>query len=334
MGHLMRRILFYLAAIWASITLNFFIPRLAPGNPAEILVNKLENQGGHPDIAYINAIKAAFGVTSAPLWMQYLTYLNNLLHGNLGISSLSYPDPVNVVIGRNLMWTLGLGLVAVVLSFGLGCLTGIVLAWKRGSWLDSFMVPFMNFVAAIPYFWMALFILYIFGFTLRWFPLSGGYDILNFDLVPGWNLDYILNVIQHAILPAATIVIASLAGWMLTMRNSMITTLSEDYVLLARAKGLHQRRIMFSYAARNAILPNLTGFAMSIGFILSGQLLTEMVFSYPGVGYLLLQSVQQRDYGVMQGIFLLIALAVLGANFLADLMYAVFDPRVRVERNG
>lgn len=331
MRHLIHRIIFYAMAAWAAITINFFIPRLAPGNPAEILINNLQNRGGHPDAAYLNAMKTAFGVTNDPLWVQYGTYIVNLFHGNFGVSSLAYPDSVSTVVGRDLLWTVGLGLVAVVISFGLGCLIGIILAWRRGKFLDSFMVPFMNFVAAIPYFWMALLVLYIFGFTLHWFPISGGYDILNFDLVPGWNPDFIMNVVQHAILPATTIVIASLAGWMLTMRNSMITTLAEDYVLMAEAKGLKSLRVMFAYAARNAILPNITGFAMSIGFILGGQLLTEMVFSYPGIGYLLLQAVQQKDYGVMQGIFMLIALAVLGANFLADFMYAVFDPRVRQE---
>jgi peptide/nickel transport system permease protein len=190
----------------------------------------------------------------------------------------------------------------------------------------------MTFVSAIPYFWMALLILYIFGFTLGWFPLSGGYDELNVD--PGFTLDFIVSVIQHAILPALTIIIASLAGWMLTMRNSMITTLSEDYVLMARAKGLSSWYIMFAYAARNAILPNITNFALSIGFIVGGQLLTEMVFSYPGIGLALLNAVDGQDYALVQAIFLLVTLAVLGANFLADLLYSFLDPRVRLERGA
>jgi peptide/nickel transport system permease protein len=190
----------------------------------------------------------------------------------------------------------------------------------------------MNFLSAIPYFWLALLTLYLFSYSLSWFPLSGGYDSADID--PGWTFDFVGSVIQHAFLPALTLIISSLAGWMLTMRNSMITTLSEDYVSMARAKGLSEGRVMFWYAARNAVLPNITGFAIAIGAIVGGQLLTEMVFSYPGIGYALLQAVNQQDYAMVQSIFLIITLAVLGANFLADMLYAVLDPRVRQEMSA
>lgn len=258
--------------------------------------------------------------------------MNELLHGNLGVSVTYYPVQVTQIVGQDILWTLGLVGVSVIFSFVLGSFIGIVIAWKRGSALDTTLAPLMTFVSAIPYFWMALLILYVFGFTLGWFPLSGGYDELNVD--PGFSLDFIASVIQHAILPALTIIIASLAGWMLTMRNSMITTLSEDYVLMARAKGLSSWYIMFAYAARNAILPNITNFALSIGFIVGGQLLTEMVFSYPGIGLALLNAVDGQDYALVQGIFLPVTLAVLGANFLADLLYSFLDPRVRLERSA
>ncbi|HEX4207209.1 MAG TPA: ABC transporter permease [Ktedonobacteraceae bacterium] len=333
MRHFMRRILFYLVAVWASVTLNFFIPRLAPGNPAQALLGRIEARGGHVSPQMLQAYQAMFGInTKDPLWVQYFNYLNELAHGNLGTSVTYFPVSVMSVIAQNVLWTLWLGGLAVVIGFALGCLIGIVMAWKRGSVFDTIMAPFMNFVSAIPYFWMALLVLYVFGYTLGWFPLDGGYDELNVD--PGLTFDFISSVLQHAILPALTIVVASIAGWMLTMRNSMITTLSEDYVLMANAKGLSNRRIMFSYAARNAILPNITGFAISIGFIVGGQLLTEMVFSYPGIGLSLFNAVDGQDYALVQGIFLLITLAVLGANFLADMLYAVLDPRVRIERSA
>jgi peptide/nickel transport system permease protein len=212
----------------------------------------------------------------------------------------------------------------------LGCLLGILAAWKRGTLLDTLLSPVMNFISAIPYFWLALISLYLLSYVFNWFPLSGGYDSADID--PGWTLDFIVSVIQHTFLPALTLVISSLAGWMLTMRNSMITTLSEDYVLMAKAKGLRESRIMFRYAARNAVLPNITGFAIALGTIVSGQLLTEMVFSYPGIGYALLQAINQQDYAMIQGLFLIITVAVLGANLLADLLYAFLDPRVRQER--
>ncbi|GCE47165.1 peptide/nickel transport system permease protein [Thermosporothrix hazakensis] len=331
MRHLLRRIFFYLAAVWVAITLNFFIPRLAPGNPAQALVARLAQKGPVPP-EMLKAVEAAFGINSSmPLWQQYFVYLGDLLRGNFGMSYTYYPNQVSDVIGQSVIWTLILGGVAVVLSFLLGSLIGAVLAWKRGSLGDSVLVPLMNFLSAIPYFWLAMIIVFYLGFVLRWFPFSDGYDL---DLDIGLYPEFIGSVIVHSILPALTIVLSSIAGWMLTMRNSMVTTLSEDYVLMARAKGLSSRRVMFAYAARNAILPNISGFAIAIGGVVGGQLMTEIIFSYPGIGYSLLQAVQGQDYPLIQTIFLIIALAILGANFLADMLYVVLDPRVRQERSA
>src|SRR5438874_7852895 len=288
---------------------------------------------GYVTPAMQQTLAAEFGLnTQDSLLVQYFKYLGNLLHGNLGNSIQYFPTPVTKIIGQDIGWSIMLGGVAVVISFFIGCLFGIIAAWKRDTLLDTVLSPVMNFLSAIPYFWLALLTLYIFSYLLNWFPLSGGYDSADID--PGWTFDFISSVIQHAFLPALTLVVASLAGWMLTMRNSMITTLSEDYVLMAKAKGLSDRRVMFWYAARNAVLPNITGFAIAIGAIVGGQLLTEMVFSYPGIGYALLQAVNQQDYAMLQSIFLIITLAVLGANFLADMLYVFLDPRVRQERSA
>ena len=333
MRHILRRILFYACAVWVAITLDFFIPRLAPGDPVAALVGKMSIKG-YVTPAMQQTLAAEFGLnTRDSLLVQYFKYINNVIHGNMGNSIQYFPTPVSQIIGQDIGWSIMLGGVAVLISFALGCLFGIITAWKRGSVLDTVLSPAMNFLSAIPYFWLALLSLFIFAYLLNWFPLTGGaYDELNFS--PGWSLDYIGSVIQYAFLPALTLVISSLAGWMLTMRNSMITTLSEDYVLMARAKGLSEGRVMFRYAARNAILPNITGFAIAIGTIVGGQLLTEMVFSYPGIGYALFQAVGEQDYAMVQGVFLIITLAVLGANFLADLLYAFLDPRVRIERSA
>jgi peptide/nickel transport system permease protein len=328
MRHLLRRIGFYLVALWASATLNFLIPRLAPGNPAESLMARLH---GRVSPQSLHALEIAFGITHEPLWSQYLQYLNNLVHGNLGISITYFPTPVAAVIAQEIPWTLMLVGVSLVISFVLGTLLGVIVAWRRNSTLDGLFSPLFTFLSAIPYFWLALVVLYILGYLLNWFPINGGYDTTA--TVPGWSPDFIFSAFQHAILPAVTIVISSIAAWLLGMRNAMITTLSEDYVLMAEAKGLSQRRIMLTYAARNAILPNITSFALSLGFVVSGALLTEIVFSYPGVGYALYQAVENLDYALLQGLFLIIAIAVLGANFLADLVYVALDPRVRLERN-
>ncbi len=332
MRHVIRRILFYVCAVWVAVTLDFFIPRLAPGDPVAAIVGKMSMKGYvTPEMK--QTLSALFGLdTNDPLWLQYFKYLGNLLHGNLGNSIQYFPTPVSQIIGQDIGWSIMLGGVAVVISFLFGCLLGIIVAWRRNTVLDTVLSPMMNFLSAIPYFWLALISLYLFSYLLNWFPLSGGYDSADID--PGWTFDFISSVIQHAFLPALTLVVSSLAGWMLTMRNSMITTLSEDYVLMAKAKGLSEGRVMFRYAARNAVLPNITGFAIAIGTIVGGQLLTEMVFSYPGIGYALLQAVNQQDYVMIQSVFLIITLAVLGANFLADMLYAFLDPRVRQERSA
>ncbi len=323
MKHLLRRLSFYLVALWASMTINFVIPRLAPGDPSGALMARFQ---GRMTPQAVHALKLQFGITTDPLWVQYGRYLVNLFHGDLGISFTYFPTPVSTVLSQEVPWTLALVGTAVLISFVLGTLLGVFIAWRRGSLLDSALPPFLTFFSAIPYFWLALILLYLLAYTLNWFPLNGGYDT---STSVNWSPDFLLSALTHGILPALTIVLASIATWMLGMRNSMITTLTEDYVSLAQAKGLSETRIMFAYAARNAILPNVTGFALSLGFVIGGSLLTEVVFSYPGIGYALWQAALNSDYPLLQGIFLLIAVAVLGANFLADLVYVVLDPRVR-----
>lgn len=326
MRHLLRRIGFYLVALWASITITFIIPRLSPINPAEALIARFQGKL-RPDA--LHSLEIAFGISHEPLWVQYLQYLNQLAHGNLGVSITYSATPVTTVIAQGLPWTLLLATVSVVISFALGTFLGVVVAWRRGSVLDTTIPPLLTFFSAIPYFWLALILLYVLGFLLNWFPITGGYDI---DVTIGLTADFIGSAIYHSILPAITLIIGSVAGWVLGMRNAMITTLSEDYVLMAEAKGLPERQVMFSYAARNAILPNVTGFALALGFVVAGQLVTEIVFSYPGIGFRLLQAVANEDYALIQGIFLVIACAVLAANFLADLLYTTLDPRVRQGR--
>lgn len=326
MRHLLRRVGFYLVALWAAVTINFIIPRLMPGDPAEAYIAKLQTQQVTRE--QINAIRELFGVNpNIPLWRQYLDYLTSLLHGNLGIATSQFPSPVIDILRQSLPWTIGLVGAAVILSFLIGTLIGMVIAWRRGSWYDTMVPPILTFLSAVPYFWMALGLIYIFGVGLNWFPTDSGYDV--FSVTPGWSSDFILSVVQHAILPVITLVIGSLAGWVLTMRNTMITTLSEDYVLMAQAKGLSERRVMFNYAARNAILPSITSFSISLGLVVSGSLLTEIVFNYPGIGFALYKGVQGDDYALVEGCFLVIALAVLIANFLSDLVYTFLDPRVR-----
>ncbi|MFI6594640.1 ABC transporter permease [Nonomuraea sp. NPDC050536] len=322
MRFLVRRLGFYVLTAWAAVTLNFLIPRLMPGDPVELLVARMK---GNLDPAAIEAMKRAFGISDAGLWQQYLDYLGNLAHGELGRSITFFPTEVSSVIAEALPWTIGVVGVATLISYVVGTSLGVLMAWKRGTWLDG-VLPTATFMHAVPYFWVALILAFVFGTVLGWFPTTRAYAL---EVDPGWTGEFAGSVAYHAVLPAVTIVAASMADRILGMRNVMVTTLGEDYVVMAEAKGLTSRRVMWAYAARNAILPNITSFALSLGFVVGGSVLTEIVFSYPGIGSVLLKAVENEDFPLMQGIFLVISLAVLVANFLADLAYVVLDPRTR-----
>ena len=321
-----QKISFYVVAFWAALTLNFFIPRLMPGDPVDVMLSKLSAKGPVTPAAR-HAVELLLGTnTSQPIWSQYWEYLIKIFHGDLGISVTYYPASVSQIIGQTLPWTIALIGLATIISFILGIGLGQLAGWKRGSWLDN-VIPVTTMFQAIPYFWLALILLYLLASLLPIFPLYGGYDVTT--RTPGLSFAFVGSAIYYGALPALTIVISSLGGWMLGMRNMMVATLSEDYILTAEAKGLKPRRIMTTYAARNAVLPSLSGFAISLGFVVAGSIVTEQVFSYPGIGSALLNAVQNNDYSLMQGIFLVITFSVLGANLLVDLLYAIIDPRTR-----
>ena len=326
MRYILRKLGFYLAALWAAITVNFIIPRLMPGDPVDLLIAKLGQRGPvTPETR--QSIEALLGTDSnQPILSQYVDYLHNLATGNLGLSVSFFPATVSSIIAQTLPWTIGLIGLATIISFVVGIGLGTVAGWKRGSWLDN-LIPVTTMFQSVPYFWLALILLFAFGSVWSIFPLNGGYDVYN--AMPGWNAAFLGSVVYYGTLPALTIIISSFGGWMLGMRNMMVSTLSEDYMVTAEAKGLSPGRIMRRYAARNAILPSISGFAISLGFVVAGSIVTEAVFSYPGIGSALLQAVSSNDYALMQGIFLVITLSVLGANLLVDLLYSVIDPRTR-----
>jgi len=322
--YLLRRLEFFVVTLWAALTLNFILPRLLPGGPEVALRTRFH---GRVNPAAIKSLEVALGVNNndSP-FQQYLSYLGNLLHGDFGVSIGFFPKHVVDVIMLALPWTVGLVGMATVIAFVLGTLIGIVSAWRRGGVLDSVLPSIFVVTSAFPYFWIGLICIYVFSITLGWFPQAFG---SSSEVSSEWSWTYISDVLVHSILPAFTIVLTSIGGWVLTMRNNMITTLAEDYVKMARAKGLSPARIMFHYAARNAILPNLVGFAMSLGFVISGALLVEIVFNYPGLGTFLRQAVNNEDFPLMQSLFLLITLAVLLAVTAADFLSAWLDPRTR-----
>ena len=325
MKYLLQRLAFYLFTAWAAITINFFIPRLIPGDPVMSLIARSQ---GQMSTNAIESLYVLFGLNkNESMFEQYLHYWRQLAHGDLGLSFTFFPTPVSEVISQSLPWTVALVGVTTLVSFLLGTGLGVFAGWRRGSWVDA-VIPATTFLSSIPYFWLGLIAITLFAGPGSFFPSSGGFDP---GVVPGWDGAFVGSAVTHSLLPAATILVSSVSGWILSMRNMMVTVAAEDYITVAHAKGLSDRRVMTMYAARNALLPNVSGFALALGFIVGGTLLVEIVFSYPGLGYELFQAVGAKDYPLMQGIFLVITLSVLLANFLADVAYLLLDPRTRKE---
>ena len=327
MRALLRRLGVYILAAWVALTVSFLLPRVVPGNPVAGAVARA-SQSGNCNSACIMAVEEQLGFNvHTSLWDQYTQYWANLSHGNLG-QSWSENASVSSLIVSYLPWTLGLLVVATVVSFVLGTAIGVLIAWRRGSWVD-WVLPAATFFQAIPYFFLALVLVLIFGQTgtlLKWFPSLFGFDI--YGVTPGLNFAYVASIVAHAILPATTVVLASTAGFILAMRNQMITTMDEDFVLVAQAKGLPARRVIW-YAARNALLPVVANFTVAISLVVAGQILVEIVFNYPGIGFHLFDALSKLDYSLVQGIFVVITLVVLAANLLADVVYVLIDPRAR-----
>jgi peptide/nickel transport system permease protein len=325
MPYVLRRLGFFVVTFWAAVSLNFLIPRLMPGNP----VQALEAEHPHLNPQAIHSLTVLLGGGySGSLVSQYFTYWGRVLTLNFGISiTTSFGTPVTTMVLHALPWTIGLVGVTTILAFLAGTLIGLVSAWRRGTLLDSALPPIFVITSAFPYFWVGLILIYVFAIRLGIFPQQGAYNFLNDS--PGLNAHYLVDVFEHAVLPGLTILLTAIGGWILTMRNNVITVMAEDYVRTARAKGLNPWRIMWAYVGRNAVLPNLTGFAMSLGFVVSGAIVVEYVFNYPGLGTLLLTAVNGLDYPLMQALFLLITVAVLLSVLAADVATAIIDPRTR-----
>ncbi|MFD8572994.1 ABC transporter permease [Streptomyces sp. NPDC057694] len=325
MRHILRKLGFYAIAAWLAITLNFLLPRLIPGDPVQLMLARMQGVGGTVTDGQEESLRAMLGLGDGNLAQQYGEYLSSLAHLDFGLSITYFPTPVGDVVRQAVPWTLVLVGLATLLSVVIGLTLGMLAGWRRGGRLDA-LVPSATFLAAIPYFWVALLLLYLTTQVWNLLPQGGGYDE-TYDI--GFSGAFLGSAVEHGILPAVTIVLSSVGGWMLGMRNMMVSTLAEDYVVAAEAKGLRPRTVMIGYAARNAVLPSVAGFAITLGFIVSGSLVMEIVFSYPGMGYTMLQAVTNNDYPLMQAVFLMITFAVLAANFLVDLVYAFIDPRTR-----
>lgn len=315
------------AAITAgiAIVINFLLPRLVPGNPVyTILISKFH----YIPPQEVKLLESQFGLTNHNLWVQFQLYITQLFHGNLGISYYFYPSTVTHIIATHLPWTLYLLGLSTAISSIIGVIVGRYIGWHSGTKKETTISALFMGLTSIPFFWIAVIFQLIFAIYLTgWLPISGAFSI---TLQPGFTLPFILSVLKHSILPVFTLVLVSFPGFSLTMRNTMVNQNKDDYLTLAKAKGIPERLIIKKYAARNAVLPVATHIVLAFGYIVAGAFFVEVVFSYPGIGDALYIAVTSQDYPLVDGIFLIITITVIIANFLADLLYAYLDPRVEL----
>jgi peptide/nickel transport system permease protein len=322
----LRRLGFYMFATWVALTITFLLPRAMPGDPIGGILQRLSPSQIQSNPGIIQTYQALLGGGHQTIWSAYWQYLHRVATLDFGISTSNYPTKVSEVVARTLPYSIVLVGVAFVLAFILGTAIGTVAAWRRGGGFDSAFMPVFMVFSAFPVYFTGLVIVYFLGLKLGWFPLQHAYDN---EVTPGANFPFIWSAIRHGMLPALVIVLAYAGGWALNMRTVMINTISEDYVAMAHAKGLRDRRVMTRYAARNAILPPLNGFAPQFATAVGGVVFVELVFSYPGAGLTLQQAALGNDYPLTQALLLFFALCPIVANFVMDILNLVLDPRVR-----
>jgi peptide/nickel transport system permease protein len=324
--YILRKVVLFIITLWAAITLVFILPRLMPGSPVDAALGKLASAGVPVTNAERAAIEAQLGAPHTSLFVQYGDYLRNIATLRFG-TSFSFPSQtVAQTIGQALPWTVVLVGATTIFAFVIGTLLGVYAGWRRGKLADSSVTIGATFFGAFPPFWLGLLLLYWLAFKYGWFPIKGGYAP---GTSPNWSLSFLGDALQHSVLPALTLAITTLSGWVFGMRNNMINTLGEDFVTFAEANGLRTRTVALLYAARNALLPNITAFGLALGAVIGGAVLVEGVYSYPGVGNLLVLAVTNHDFPLMQALFLVITLSMLVAIFIVDLLYVRLDPRVR-----
>ena len=325
LGYVARRVLLFVVVVWAAATINFVVPRFAPGDPTAAVVARLESQGGRVENpkALIEEYRRKFGLDK-PLVVQYVLYLSNLSRFELGFSIGFFPTTVSGLIARHLPWTIGLLLTSLFISFAIGSILGALMVWPGSVRSLRVVAPLTMVMAAIPYYLMALLLLWGLAFTYSVFPIFGA-SAIGSDLK---GVARFGEIIYFSTLPALSIVISSIGLWAVTMRGIMLSTLGEDFLTLAEAKGLKGPRIFFWYGVRNAMLPQVTGLAIAIGQIMAGSVIVEVLFSYPGVGHLLFEAIRSNDYPIIQGITFLLVVSAAGAVLIMDLLYPRLDPRI------
>lgn len=328
--YIVRRLLMFVLIIWAAATLNFFLPRISGGDPIRSRLLQQASTGGAVQSGMdemVRVYQEKFGLDD-PLWQQYLVYLGDIVRFDLGYSMANYPETVTGVMEGAIPWTFGLLFTTTMLAFLLGTLLGALLGWRHTPRFVQYLFPPLLLFSAVPFFLLGLILLYLFAFQWPIFPLFGGYQPGSF---PEWSWSFALDVVEHSVLPSLSILLASMGFWALGMRGMMITAEGEDFMIFAEASGMKNYTLFFHFAVRNALLPQTTALGLSLATILSGGLLVEVIFSYPGVGGVLYQSILLFDYFVIQGIIFTIVLCVSIATLILDLIYPLLDPRISYE---
>jgi peptide/nickel transport system permease protein len=326
-----KRFGMFLLIVWLAATVNFFLPRLGGGDPVRQQLIQQAALGGNVQSGLEEMIAIydkKFGL-DRPLWRQYLTYVGDMLQFDFNYSITQYPLPVLDIIGDSLPWTLGLLTTTILISWFIGGLLGAFMGWPRSPKVLQFVMPPLLSLNAIPFFLLGLVLVYLFAFRLRWFPLAYGYSPGTF---PEWSWEFARNVLRHAVLPALSIILVSIGGWALGMRAMMVTTHGEDFVLYADARGLKARTIFVRYLIRNALLPQTTALALALGQLISGTVIVEVVFSYPGIGNVLYDAIRGSDFYLIQGIVFILIVSIGVATLILDLIYPLLDPRITYQR--
>ncbi len=321
-----RKLLIYLLTFVLAVTIDWLIPRFMPGNPIQGMISRAGLRAESAKLLYSYYMQA-FGL-DVPIWQQYVNFWNAIFHGDLGISIWLFPQPVSTIIARAVPYDILLLLPAILISWYAGNHFGALAA--RSKWLDNTISPLGYILTATPYMWLGILMAWAFGIVFRILPFSGAY---SYAMMPALSWDFAGSVLQHWILPFASLFLVMFGGWAIGMRNMIIYELEADYSHYLEALGA-PKRLIRKYAFNNAVLPQITGLALQLGVIVAGALVTEIVFAYPGIGYLILQAIQNHDYFLLQGCFLFIIIGVLLANFAIDIVYILVDPRTRIGMQG
>ncbi len=331
-GYILKRSLFFLVIVWLAASVNFFLPRLGGQDPVrdKLLEQSLVGGGSQLGIQEMAKVyEEKFGLDK-PLMTQYVVFLQDMLRFNFGYSIANYPRTANEIIEVALPWTIGLLATAVIIAFAIGTLVGAFLGWPKAPKFFTYLMPPLIGLHAIPFFLLGLILMYIFAFVLAALPSIGGYSPGS---IPEFSLTFLGDVLTHAVLPAGSIILVQIGGWALGMRGMMVTTQGEDYMTFAESKGLNGSTLFMRYAVRNAILPQTTQLALALGHIVSGAVLVEVIFAYPGIGTVLYQAIKTSDFFVIQGVVFLI-IVTLGLTLLVlDITYPLLDPRIRYSKS-